>query len=49
VLLGYYAGRQSSHVLHWTGGVAVVLIAGFLVYTRLTRRKRTKRTAHSLG
>ena len=50
VLLGYYAGRQSSHVLHWTGGIAVVLIAGFLVYTRLTRRrKRTKRTAHSLS
>jgi undecaprenyl-diphosphatase len=49
VLLGYYAGHQSSHVLHWTGGVAVVLIVGFFLYTRLTRRKRTKRAAHSLG
>lgn len=49
VLLGYYAGRQSAHVLHWTGGIAVVLIAGFLVYTRLTRQKRAKRRAHSLG
>jgi membrane protein DedA with SNARE-associated domain len=43
VLLGYYAGRQSSHVLHWTGGIAVVLIAGFFVYTRLSRRKRAVR------
>ena len=43
VLLGYYAGRQSSLVLHWTGGVAAVLIAGFFVYTRLSRRKRAVR------
>jgi membrane protein DedA with SNARE-associated domain len=51
VLLGYYAGRQSAYVLHWTAGIAVALIAGFLVYTRLSRRKRkrTKRAAHSLS
>ncbi|HEY1252259.1 MAG TPA: DedA family protein [Thermoanaerobaculia bacterium] len=39
VLLGYYAGQQSASVLHWAGGVAIVLIAAFVVYTRLTRKK----------
>ena len=42
VLLGYYAGRQSASVLRWTGGIAVVLIAAFFLYTRLTRRRRVR-------
>ncbi len=39
-LLGYYAAKQSATVLHWVGGAAVLLIAAFFAYTRLTRRTR---------
>jgi membrane protein DedA with SNARE-associated domain len=50
VLLGYYAGRQSAFLLHWAAGIALVLLAAFLVATRGSRKKRRAgRRAARLG
>lgn len=43
VLLGYYAGRSSEAVLRWVGIGALALIAGFVGYWWLTRKKRRSR------
>jgi membrane protein DedA with SNARE-associated domain len=37
VLLGYYAARQSASLLNWAAGIALVLLAVFLVVTRASR------------
>lgn len=49
-LLGYYAARTSAALLHWSAGIALVLLAAFLVATRASRRKRrASRRAARLG
>ena len=49
VLLGYFAGHSSEAVLRWVGIGALTLIAGFGIFTWLSRRKRRRhaRTARA--
>jgi len=43
VLAGYFAARNAAVLVHWAGAIALALLAAFLVWSRLRRRRRAGR------